>query len=34
MDADPKDAVLIRPEEYSAVAWIRVDQIAHKYKKP
>ena len=34
MEADPKDAVQNRPEENSAVAWIRVDQIAEKSTEP
>ena len=34
MEADPKDAVQNRPEENSAVAWIRVDQIVEKSTEP
>ena len=34
MEADPKDAVQNRPEENSAVAWIRVDHIAEKSTEP
>ena len=34
MEADPEDAVRNRPEENSAVDWIRVDQIAEKSTEP